>query len=206
VPHLTLAWPVMRRAVLRIGESLAAREVIPEPDDVFFLTRDEALKALNGIGMAATVDVAERRARRDEQGELMAPLMVGSMTRMMQSVWERLPRLVGAVPSDSAIVSGTPASPGRATGAVRVIRGPREFDALQPGEILVAPLTAPAWTPLFTRAAAVVTDVGSLASHASIIAREYGIPAIVGCGDATARLRTGMRITVDGSTGNVERE
>jgi pyruvate,water dikinase len=206
VPHLTLAWPVMRRAVLRIGESLAARNLIPEPDDVFFLTRDEALKALNGTGMAAAVDVAERRARRDEQGELMAPLMVGRMTRMMQSVWERLPRLVGGVPSDSALVSGTPASPGRAAGPVRVVRGPRDFDQLQPGEILVAPLTAPAWTPLFTRAAGVVTDIGSLASHASIIAREYGIPAIVGCGDATARLRNGMRVTVDGSTGNVEPE
>jgi pyruvate,water dikinase len=89
---------------------------------------------------------------------------------------------------------------------VRVIRGPDEFDELQPGEILVAPMTAPAWTPLFSRAAAVVTDVGSAAAHASIIAREYGIPAVVGCGDATARLHTGMHVTVDGSTGNVEPE
>jgi phosphoenolpyruvate synthase/pyruvate phosphate dikinase len=136
----------------------------------------------------------------------VAPLIVGRMTRMMTWLWEKMPRLVGAVPSDNALVSGTPASPGRATGLVRVVRGPREFDQLQPGEILVSPLTAPAWTPLFTRAAGVVTDVGSLASHASIIAREYGIPAIVGCGDATARLRTGMRVTIDGSTGNVERE
>lgn len=209
VPHLTLAWPVMRRAVLRIGESLAAREVIPEPDDVFFLTRDEALKALDPVdrGHRATrIDVAARRTKREEQAALVAPLMVGRMTRMMRSVWERLPRLVGAAPSDAALVTGTPAAPGRATGAVRVIRGPREFDALQPGEILVAPLTAPAWTPLFNRAAGVVTDVGSLASHASIIAREYGIPAIVGCGDATARLRNGMRVTVDGAAGNVERE
>jgi rifampicin phosphotransferase len=209
VPHLTIAWPVMRRAVLRIGESLAAREVIPEPDDVFFLTRDEALKALEPAdrGHRATmIDVAARRATREEQAALVAPLMVGRMTRMMQSVWERLPRLAGAAPSDGALVTGTPAAPGRVTGAVRVIRGPREFDALQPGEILVAPLTAPAWTPLFNRAAGVVTDVGSLASHASIIAREYGIPAIVGCGDATARLRNGMRVTVDGATGNVERE
>ena len=93
---------------------------------------------------------------------------------------------------------------GRATGPVRIIRGPDEFDELQPGDILVAPMTAPAWTPLFSRAAAVVTDVGSAAAHASIIAREYGIPAVVGCGDATARLRTGMRVTVDGGTGNVE--
>ena len=92
-----------------------------------------------------------------------------------------------------------PASPGRVTGSVRVIRGPDEFDELQAGEILVAPLTAPAWTPLFTRAAAVVTDVGSAASHASIIAREYGIPAVVGCVDATSRLHTGMRVTVDGA-------
>jgi rifampicin phosphotransferase len=206
VPGLTLGWPVMRRAVLRIGEALVGSGVIAHPDEVFFLTRDEVLSALNGTGMAATVDVAERRATRDEQGELMAPLMVGRMTRMMKGLWEKMPRLVGAVPSDSALVSGTPASPGRATGLVRVVRGPRDFDQLQPGEILVAPLTAPAWTPLFTRAAGVVTDVGSLASHASIIAREYGIPAVVGCGDATARLRTGMRVTVNGSTGNVEPE
>ncbi len=206
VPGLTIGWPVMRRAVLRIGEALAARGVIADPDDVFFLTRDEVLSALKGTGLSATLDVAERRARRTEQGELMAPLMVGRMTRMMKWLWEKMPRLVGAVPSDSALVSGTPASPGRVTGLVRVVRGPRDFDQLQPGEILVAPLTAPAWTPLFTRAAGVVTDVGSLASHASIIAREYGIPAIVGCGDATARLRTGMRVTIDGSTGNVEHE
>jgi rifampicin phosphotransferase len=204
VPGLTIAWPVMRRAVLRIGEALVARGVIADPDDVFFLTHDEVLSALNGTATAATVNVAERRARRDEQGELMAPLMVGRMSRMMEWLWDKMPRLVGAVPSDTALVSGTPASPGRATGLVRVVRGSRDFDQLQAGEILVAPLTAPAWTPLFTRAAAIVTDVGSLASHASIIAREYGIPAIVGCGDATARLSTGTRVTVDGGTGNVE--
>jgi len=120
------------------------------------------------------------------------------------SMWESAPRVFGAVRSDTALVSGTPASPGRATGSVRVIHGQHEFNELQLGEILVAPLTAPGWTPLFTRAAAVVTDVGSVAAHASIIAREFGIPAVVGCGDATARLRTGMRVTVDGSTGNVE--
>jgi phosphohistidine swiveling domain-containing protein len=206
VPILTIGWPVMRRAVLRIGEALVTAGAIAHPDDVFFLTRDEVLSALTGTGPTAPVDVAERRARREEQAELVAPLTVGRTTRMMDWLWEKMPRLVGATPSDTAVVSGTPASPGRASGLVRVVRGPREFDQLQPGEILVAPLTAPAWTPLFTRAAGVVTDVGSLASHASIIAREYGIPAVVGCGDATARLRTGMRVTVDGSTGNIERE
>jgi pyruvate,water dikinase len=205
VPGLTIGWPVMRRAVLRIGEALVASGVITDPEDVFFLTHDEGLAALSGTEPIAPVDIAERRARRDEQAELLAPLNIGRMNRMMKGLWEKMPRFVGAAPSDTALVSGTPASPGRAIGVVRVVRGPRDFDLLQPGEILVAPLTAPAWTPLFTRAAGVVTDVGSLASHASIIAREYGIPAIVGCGDATARLRTGMRVTLDGSTGNVER-
>ena len=123
---------------------------------------------------------------------------------MLERLWKAFPKVLGAARSDRALVSGTPASTGRATGTVRIIRGPDQFDELRSGEILVAPLTAPAWTRLFTRAAAVVTDVGSPASHASIIAREYGIPAVVGCGDATARLRTGMRVVVDGATGNVE--
>jgi pyruvate,water dikinase len=122
----------------------------------------------------------------------------------MKRLIDGMSAMLGADPSDRAIVTGTPASPGRVTGTVRVIHGPDQFDELQKGEILVAPMTAPAWTPLFTRAAAVVTDIGSAAAHASIIAREYGIPAVVGCGDATARLTTGMRVTVDGATGNVE--
>jgi pyruvate,water dikinase len=202
--ELTIAWPVMRRAVLRIGDALAERGMIAEPDDVFFLTRAEALAALDGAPLSPTVDVAGRRSLRTEQARLVPPPLVGRVNPMIQRVWGSFPGLIGARPSDQALVSGVPASPGRATGLVRVIRGPDEFDQLQAGEILVAPLTAPAWTPLFTRAAAVVTDVGSAAAHASIIAREYGIPAVVGCGDATARLQTGMRVTVDGSTGNVE--
>ncbi len=201
--ELTFAWPVMRRAVVRIGEALVADGLIGETDDVFFLTRDEALAALSGA-RPASLDVAERRAARAEQARLVPPVLVGRANPLIQRLWDSFPRMIGAAPSDSALVSGVPASAGRVSGTVRVIRGPDEFGELQAGEILVAPLTAPAWTPLFTRAAAVVTDIGSPAAHASIIAREYGIPAVVGCGDATSRLRTGMRVTVDGATGNVE--
>jgi pyruvate,water dikinase len=204
VAELTIAWPVMRRAVRRMGEALTSRGVIAEPDDIFFLTRDEALSALADGGAASRVDVASRRSTRAQQARLVPPLYVGRLNPLVKKLFDGMAGVLGAVPSDNAIVSGTPASPGRASGAVRVIRGPEQFDELEPGEILVASLTAPAWTPLFTRAAAVVTDVGSPAAHASIIAREYGIPAVVGCGDATARLRTGMRVTVDGTTGNVE--
>jgi phosphohistidine swiveling domain-containing protein len=203
VQELTIAWPVMRGAVVRIGEELAARGALSTADDVFFLTRAEAIAALGGAAPVA-IDVADRRTRRDEQARLVPPLLVGHLNPILRRIWDAFPKLVGAVRSERAIVAGSPASPGRATGLVRVIRGPDAFDSLQAGEILVAPMTAPAWTPLFTRAAAVVTDVGSAAAHASIIAREYGIPAVVGCGDATARLRTGTRVTVDGTTGNVE--
>lgn len=81
--------------------------------------------------------------------------------------------------------------------------GPEDFDSFLEGEVLVAKSTAPAWTPLFARAAAVVTDGGTLAAHASLVAREFGIPAVVGTRNATHLLRTGQRITVDGGTGIV---
>ncbi|MGH2471535.1 MAG: PEP-utilizing enzyme [Candidatus Limnocylindria bacterium] len=100
---------------------------------------------------------------------------------------------------------GTPASPGRATGRARIVRSTAEFDRVQAGEILVCPVTTPAWTPLFARIAAVVTDVGSIAAHASIIAREYGIPAVVATGDGTTRIADGSLITVDGGAGLVLR-
>jgi pyruvate,water dikinase len=189
--------------VLRIGEALTERGVLREVEDVFFLTHDEAITSLSGDGRPRDADVDARRRLRVEQGSLVPPFVIGHMAGPLRRFWESYPRLFGADPSPEAIVSGVPASAGRATGPVRVIRGPDEFDRLRAGEVLVAPLTAPAWTPLFARAAAVVTDVGSPAAHASIIAREYGIPAVVGCVDATARLRDGMLVTVDGRTGNV---
>jgi pyruvate,water dikinase len=122
----------------------------------------------------------------------------------MRLMFSSTDRAFGATASEHALASGSPAAPGRVTGPVRIVRSSDEFDRLKAGEILVAPLTAPAWTPLFSRAAAVVTDVGSALAHASIIAREFGIPAVVGCVDATTRLRDGMVVTVDGTRGTVE--
>jgi pyruvate,water dikinase len=202
--ELTLPWPALRRAVVRIGQAMVERRLLADPDDVFFLTHDEVLDALAWPDAFEAPDVAARRLTREKQAKLVPPLLIGRLNPMIKRMWDDYPRMLGAVPSERALVSGSPASAGIATGQVRVIRGPLEFDLLQPGEILVAATTAPAWTPLFTRAAAVVTDVGSPAAHASIIAREYGIPAVVGTGDATARLSTGMRVTVNGGTGNVE--
>lgn len=200
---LSLSWPVMRRAVQRLGETLTAFGAIDSVDDVFYLTHSEVVSLLeepetmNGI-------VASRRAARERASKLSAPLWVGDVPWIVEFLFSYNSKVMGAVHSDEAIVHGIPASPGRATGPVRLVRDSSQFDDFEDGEILVAPLTAPAWTHLFDRAAAVVTDVGSALAHASIIAREYGIPAVVGCGDATSRLRNGQIVTVDGSTGNVE--
>ena len=84
-----------------------------------------------------------------------------------------------------------------------MVHGPEDFGRLTTGDILVAPLTTPAWTPLFARAAAIVTDVGGPLSHGSIVAREYGIPAVLGTGVATSRIDTGQNITVNGDRGLV---
>jgi pyruvate,water dikinase len=89
-------------------------------------------------------------------------------------------------------------------GLVRVLTDADRADALQPGEVLVTTVTNVGWTPLFPRAAAVVTDVGAPLSHAAIVARELGIPAVVGCGNATMRLHTGDRVRVDGAAGTVD--
>jgi len=102
----------------------------------------------------------------------------------------------------SGALAGTPASAGTATGTVRVILDPVGAH-LEPGEILVAPSTDPGWTPLFMTAGALVMEMGGVISHGAVVAREYGIPAVVGVPDATTRLRTGETVTVDGSAGTV---
>jgi pyruvate,water dikinase len=101
------------------------------------------------------------------------------------------------------LIKGVATSPGKVTAAARVLHGPEEFGQMQPGEVLVASITTPAWTPLFAMASAVVTDIGGPLSHGSIVAREYGIPAVLGTGSATKRIHSGDTITVDGGAGVV---
>ena len=107
------------------------------------------------------------------------------------------------VVDQEALVGGVAASSGRATGPVRVIMEPAQFGAMHGGDVLVCPYTNPAWTPLFSRAAAVVVDSGGVGSHAAIVAREYGIPAVMGTGTGTSVLTDGLLVTVDGDTGLV---
>jgi pyruvate,water dikinase len=110
----------------------------------------------------------------------------------------------GSAKEADVAVRGFPGSAGVVEARVRVINDAADGGALQPGEALVTTITNVGWTPLFPRAAAVITDVGAPLSHAAIVARELGIPAVVGCGNATMRLRTGDLVRVDGTAGTVE--
>lgn len=201
---MTLGWPVMRRALGRIGSHLVAAGVLDAHDQMYFLSHDELIGALAGDRSSMVAEAGRRRATWERQRKLAAPLTIGVVPPlfvMLLARFEQSVRVPGVGPS---LVTGVPASPGRARGHARIIRSLDDFGRLQPGDVLVAPVTTPAWTPLFTRAAAVVTDTGGVGSHASQVAREYGIPAVVGTGDGTARLHDGQLVLVDGGAGVVE--
>lgn len=100
-------------------------------------------------------------------------------------------------------IEGLGASPGQVTATARVLYGLEDFSQMQAGDVLVAGITTPAWTPLFALASAIVTDVGGVLSHSSIVAREYGIPAVLGTGVATKRIQSGQQVLVDGDAGTV---
>ncbi|GAA3532539.1 hypothetical protein GCM10022419_009500 [Nonomuraea rosea] len=197
------AFWVLRAFAVRAGE-LTGRG-----DDVFHLYLEELLALLRGDG-SGLERVPVRRATYEQYAGLppYPTLIVGHFDPVR---WAADPGRRGdlydarggsAPVSDT--VTGFPGAPGVVEGVARVISGPEEGDRLKAGEILVTTLTNVGWTPMFPRAAAVVTDMGAPLSHASIVARELGIPAVVGTGNATMRLRDGDRIRVDGERGTVE--
>ena len=201
----TIGWPVLRRAVLRLGSMAVSRGTIERPDDAFFLTRSELRTTAEGFDKDRRSEVARRRTAWEQSRRLVPPLEIGKPPAVARGpIAGAVAAARSAAPRREDVLLGHPASPGRATGRVRIVQGAEDFDRFVRGEVLVARATAPAWTPLFSRAAAVVTDGGSLAAHASLVAREFGIPAVVATGDATRRLRDGQMVTVDGSAGFVE--
>lgn len=203
--EVTLAWPVMRVAVSQLGEALASNGALETAGDVHFLRRDEVAHGLERNGHELRLLVRERRAAWQRQRRLVPPLQLGTVPPMFGRILEGYLAAIRGPVDDTAALVGVPASGGLASGPARIVRGADEFDRVQPGDVLVASMTTPAWTPLFDRVVAVVTDNGGVGAHASIVAREYGIPAVAGVGDATARLREGEAIEVDGGAGTVRR-
>ena len=185
------------RAILApVGVALAADGRIAAAEDIWFLTLPDARSALAGEDMHARV--AERRAeyRREERRRHIPRVLLSDGTDAEAAF---------ATAAADGAIRGTPASPGTARGAAHVMLSP--VDArLEPGEVLVAPATDPGWTPLFLTASALVMEMGGMMSHGAVVAREYGIPAVVGVPDATTRITTGEQVVVDGSAGTVALE
>ncbi|MGV9595671.1 PEP/pyruvate-binding domain-containing protein [Streptosporangium sandarakinum] len=203
----------MRAELAAVGADLAGRGLLARPDDVFFLTFPEVRKALTvpgpgpvtrpGSPAVSPVDpagspaaaVAERRA------EAARELRRRHLPRVLLSDGTEPEAVASAAPADGAL-TGVPASAGTVTGVARVVLDPVGAH-LTPGEILVCPSTDPGWTPLFLTAGGLVMEMGGANSHGAVVAREYGIPAVVGAARATELIATGRRITVDGTSGTV---
>ncbi|TQJ58064.1 phosphoenolpyruvate synthase [Arthrobacter sp. SLBN-83] len=210
-----LAWPLLRRMLLELGRRLVSSSVIAAADDVFWLRFAELQSAVEfglaepeaGVALAGAsrpvraAAVEERRMLWRGQAKAAAPQMLPQKAWMEKAFGSMMPG--GPQQQAGDVIKGTGASAGRVTAPARVLRGPEDFGRMQPGEVLVARMTTPAWTPLFAMASAVVTDVGGPLSHSSIVAREYGIPAVLGTGVATQRLADAPKVTVDGDAGTV---
>ncbi|QLG61140.1 PEP/pyruvate-binding domain-containing protein [Halorarum salinum] len=185
----------LRERTLAAGEELASSGALPDAEAVWLLTADELRAGIEDPRTLVGVDIARRRRDFERFERLDAPRVVTSDGEV--------PRPGPAGAESEATLSGTGAAPGVVEGVVRVVTDPGA-ERLDRGEVLVAPYTDPGWTPLFLNAAAVVTEVGGRLTHGSLVAREYGIPAVVAVADATTRLHTGDRVRVDGGRGVVE--
>ncbi|MCY3886058.1 MAG: PEP-utilizing enzyme, partial [Gammaproteobacteria bacterium] len=199
--YLGHAWPALRRFALELGMRLKTRNLLLEPDEIFFLTPEEisdAIRAATDVN-AMTAELQKRatgrKLLREAQKFLNPPLRIGRDPNFPEKPIAKDP--------DPAVLEGSAVSSGIVNAPACVILETKDFDQMQPGCVLICPTTNPAWTPLFPLASALVTDIGGLLAHGSIIAREYGIPAVLGLGDATRKISTGDMLTVDGNQGTV---
>lgn len=192
---IVLVLAEMHGQLEEVGAELVRNGTIVAAGDVFFLDFDELRVGLRGADLKGIV--ARRRRLYDVE------LRRRRIPRLLLSDGTDV-EAAAAKPQPAAAdgLLGTPASAGTATGRVRVIMDPVGAH-LEPGEILVVPSTDPGWTPLFMTAGALVMEMGGVISHGAVVAREYGIPAVVGVADATTALRDGQRITVDGAAGTI---
>lgn len=204
--EIGLAYPFIRQVLRELGRRFVQNSVIPAVDDIFWLTHEEVLSTATNLDASLPVvslagkipqRQAEHRAALSVSPPMALPQMMIFGFDLMSLKDKRGRRNRGNT------IKGVAASQGVAKGVARVLHGPEDFAQMRPGDVLVAPITTPAWTPLFAMASAIVTDVGGPLSHGSIVAREYGIPAVLGTGVATRRIHDDQVVTVDGSAGTV---
>ncbi len=192
--YLLLFFDEAHRAAQQIAARAVQQGALAAGDDVWFLTFREVAALGRGELSDAQALVLRRRAAYARQRTLTVPRVVTSEGEV--------PVAAARTDVPDGALGGVAASAGEVVGIARVVRDPRK-EVLHDGEILVAPFSDPGWTPLFVHAAGLVMEVGGLMTHGSVVAREYGIPAVVGVDDATTKIKTGQRIRVDGDSGLV---
>jgi len=215
----TLFWNKVRD----FGALLVRQGFFDEPDDIFYLQRHEVLDALVDARLAWAAGseargtrywrpvVERRRQIMEAMRRWSPPPALGSvpgaitepMTIMLWGITTERVNEWAAGADTGATLTGFAGSPGVVEGRARVILDLRNLGQLEQGEVLVAPVTSPSWTPVFGKIAAAVSDIGGIMSHAAIVSREYGLPAVVGIGNATSRISTGDLVRVDGNAGTV---
>jgi phosphohistidine swiveling domain-containing protein len=187
---------LVRRMFLELGKRLAERDILESREDIFFLGLGEVESAIrNSSGSEIKELIGERRTEYEMNLDIIPPKVIIGRFDPDDFVAED-------IDEDAEVLSGLAVSPGTASGTARVMLR-SDNEQIQPGEVLVAPFTDPGWTPHFMSAAALIMDQGGLLSHGSIVAREYGIPAVVNVGPATRIIKTGQRVQVDGTRGIV---
>lgn len=192
----TRIFPPVRRLELELGRRWVDQQLLDQPDDIFFLTLDEQDQTAQHPQPCHGL-IAQRRQALAANLSGPWPLVIGdTSTPIVQAK--------SANGSPTYIEGGIGGSPGLVTGPARIIMGPEDFGKLRAGDILVAPLTNPVWTPLFAMAVGIVTEVGGILSHGAIVAREYGIPAVMSVPGITTRLSDGQIVTIDGNRGLVQ--
>jgi len=186
-----------RRLFLELGQRLQQQGILADRDDIFFLETSEIEPVVQGrADFDVRQRIAQRRAEYEWNKRQNPPAVVVGR-------YDPQKHFASAIDTDIKALRGIAVSPGVVTGKARVIAEPSEGRHVEPGEILVAPVTNPAWTPYFLPAAGVVMDLGGVLSHGAIIAREYGIPAVVNVGPASKIIQTGQLLRVDGDRGIV---
>jgi pyruvate, water dikinase len=217
-------WAAFWAKSKELSRALAAMGELDEPEDMFFLRRYEVAEAIYDCVVGWSVGSRSRGAdywrpivetRRRIYDALCAwepepalgppPAEVNEPFTVM--LWGITTSTVGewlkADDGGGKVLRGTGGAPGVVEGPVRVVRNVGDLGSVEPGEVLVCPATSPSWAPVFSRIAATVSDVGGIMSHTAIVCREYGMPAVVGTGNAVSTLRTGQRVRVDGGAGTV---
>ena len=205
--EMGLAYPKIRELLRELGQRFIEADAIENAEDIFWLEKDEIQGCIEKLERNQALEnlsaqVEKRKAFSKKVSQVTPPPMIPLKDRVMGFKSDIFIAHTEDAQTGS-VLKGVPTSSGRVTAPARVLHGPEDFDQMRPGDVLVAGTTTPAWTPLFAMASAVATDIGGPLSHGSIVAREYGIPAVMGTGVATRRIQSGQVVTVDGTKGEV---